>query len=912
MALETYRKKRDFKRTAEPKGKFSKGGRHRFVVHEHHASRLHYDFRLEMGGVLKSWAVPKGPSLNPRHRRLAVRVEDHPVDYIDFEGHIAEGNYGAGDVLIWDKGSYEPSTAEDPVQEIDKGRFSFRLHGDKLEGEFNLVRMGNQDKQWLLIKGKDEFADYDWETEPIPGERGQGREPRGTSGPQGRGGKVRKRGVAAVQKPSRRPRVAHSPRGSKSRGRSEESALHLTEADTLPAVPGSQPAPMPEVIEPMRATLVDEAFSHPEWLFESKWDGVRAICFIEDGKVSFFSRNEKEMSFRYPELAHIGHAINAQQAILDGEIVALNEEGLPSFQLLQSRVGLKNEQEIERLAKEHPVAYYVFDLLYYNGFNLMPAELVHRKTLLREIVEPNDRFRYSDHILGAGEEFFEQARKTSLEGIIAKHQGSPYVQARSSDWLKIKTVQRQEVVIAGYTEPRGARPLFGALVVGLYRNSELHYVGHVGGGFDHRNLEQVYGLMQSLKTDHTPFAVEPQTNEPVQWVRPSLVCEVKFSEWTADEHLRQPIFLGLRDDKDPAQCTFERMRHATLEVEKVEGKVSLRGKRKEDEAVPAATVFKARELSGDAKVSVEGHIVSLTHLDKVYWPDDGITKGDLLKYYFDAAQYLLPFLKDRPLILKRYPNGIKEKFFYQHDVDKVPDFVRTVPIESEEGRKLDYVIGHDLATLLYIANLGTISQNPWHSRANDLDHPDWVVFDLDPEEVEFDVVRQVALALRDILERLGLDSRVKTSGSRGLHVYVPIEPVYGYEQVANFAELVGTLAERENPEIVTLERSLKRRKGGRVYMDHLQNARGKSVVAPYSVRERPGATVSAPLDWDEVRRKLRPQDFTIENIRQRLAKKGDLFESVLGKKQRLNGAVQKLEKLLGRSKERAGRQRRGR
>jgi bifunctional non-homologous end joining protein LigD len=669
---------------------------------------------------------------------------------------------------------------------------------------------------------------------------------------------------------------------------------------------------MPEVIEPMSATLVDESFSHPEWLFESKWDGVRAICFVEDGKVSFFSRNEKEMSFRYPELAHIGQAVNAEQAILDGEIVALNEKGLPSFQLLQSRVGLKNKREIERLGDEHPVVYTVFDLLYYNGFNLMPAQLVHRKTLLGEIVEPNDRLRYSDHVLGSGEEFFEKARKTGLEGIIAKHQGSPYVQARSSDWLKIKTLQRQEVVIAGYTEPRGARPLFGALVVGLYRNSELHYVGHVGGGFDHRSLEQVYSLMQPLKTGHSPFAVEPRTNEPVQWVRPALVCEVKFSEWTSDEHLRQPIFLGLRDDKEPAQCVFERLRHAMFEVEKVEGKVSLRGKGKEDEAVPGTTLFKARKLSGDAKVDVEGEVVSLTHLDKVYWPDEGISKADLLKYYFDTAHYLLPYLKDRPLILKRYPNGIKEKFFYQHDVDKVPDFVRTVLIESEDGRKLDYIIGHDLPTLLYVANLGTISQNPWHSRANDLDHPDWVVFDLDPEEVEFDLVRQVALALRDILEGLGLDSCVKTSGSRGMHVYVPIEPIYGYGQVANFAELVGTLAERENPEVVTLERSLKKRKSGRVYMDHLQNARGKSVAAPYSVRERPGATVSAPLEWDEVRRKLRPQDFTIETMPRRLAKKGDLFGSVLSKNQHLNDAVQKLENLLGGPRQGVGTRRRRR
>lgn len=885
MALETYQKKRDFKHTTEPKGKVSKSSKHRFVVHEHHASHLHYDLRLEMGGVLKSWAVPKGPSLNPRQKRLAVMVEDHPVDYIDFEGHIPEGSYGAGDVVVWDTGDYELPANEDPIKKIDGGKLSFHLYGEKLKGEFHLVQIKGKGKQWLLIKGRDAFARADGDIEPILG----------AASPK------------AAAKPSRRVatrRAARTRRAGGVKGRelsapseaTEPADVYLTPERTLPTVPGAQPAAMPDVVEPMLATLVDEPFSKPEWLYESKWDGVRAICFIKEGRARFVSRNGKEIGFRYPELAGLPERIHAGQAILDGEIVALDEKGQPSFQLLQSRVGLKNEKEIKRLASEHSVVYYVFDLLYYNGFDLRPAALLHRKALLEEIIEPNRVLNYSKHTTGNGNEAYERAKREGLEGIVAKHQASPYVQGRSNNWLKIKTVLRQEVVIGGYTQPRGTRELFGALVVGLYRrNGKLYYVGHVGGGFNHETLQQVYQAMQPLKIDRSPFAQKPETNEPVQWIKPALVCEVKFSQWTADEHLRQPIFVGLRDDKEPVECTFERRRDVRLEVEKVEQKVSLKEKKETGHIVEAAKLFKGDRLSGDTKVKVDTDTVSLTNLNKVYWPEEGYTKGDLIKYYYDIAEYILPYLKERPLILKRFPNGIHEQFFYQHDVDDAPTFVRRAPIEAEDGRVIDYAVCDNRATLLYLANLGAIAQHPWHSRVGDLDHPDWVVFDLDPQKAEFPVICDVALALKALLENLGLESYAKTSGSRGIHLYIPIQPIYSYEQVARFAERVATRLVREHTDIATLERSIKKRKGGHVYIDHLQNARGKSLVAPYSVRERAGATVAAPLDWKEVKSGLTPQAFTIKTMSERLKKKGDLFKSLLRKRQRLDEAMKRVE-----------------
>jgi bifunctional non-homologous end joining protein LigD len=712
MTLKTYHRKRKFDQTPEPEGQVVDTDLRRFVVQEHHATQLHYDFRLEMGGVLVSWAIPKGPSLDPAQRRLAVKVEDHPVDY-------------------------------------------------------------------------------------------------------------------------------------------------------------------------------------------------------KDGQVRLMSRNDKELGFRYPELAGLRQWVRAGQAILDGEIVVLDDDGRSDFQRLQARLGLPDAEAIERLAAQHPVTYIVFDLLYYDGFDLRAGELIRRKTLLRAIIQPGAALRYSEHVVGDGEKAFREAQSSGLEGIIAKQQDSPYMEGRSAYWLKLKTVQRQEVVLGGYTQPRQTRQFLGALVVGLYRGKELHYVGHVGGGFNRESLAQVHEILQPLKTERSPFVETPRTNEPVRWVRPERVAEVKFATWTADNRLRQPIFLGLRDDKDPRQCTFERPQMATSKVRQAEGEVKAaqktavttssngRAERSETRArVQASKLFERQALSGDVDVVAGRDVVSLTSLDRVYWPDEGYTKADLLRYYWHIADVILPHLKDRPLILKRYPNGIDQPSFFQHDVKDVPNYVRTITLESEEGRQIDYVLCQNRATLLYLVNMGTLAQNPWHSRVDRLEHPDWMVFDLDPGQVKFQVVCEAALAVKSVLDRLGLEVYAKTSGSRGLHLYVPLKPVYPYEQVAEFAEGVARLVARERPDIATVERSKKKRPEKKVYVDFLQNAYGKSVASPYSVRAKAGATVSAPLDWREVKRCPELEAFTIKTMPRRLARKGDLFKPALSRKQSLEGASAKLDELV--------------
>jgi len=675
----------------------------------------------------------------------------------------------------------------------------------------------------------------------------------------------------------------------------------LNRGDEQSPLVDAQRVPKPRAITPMLATLVDQPFSRAEWLYETKWDGVRTLCFLDEKGMRLVSRNDKDITTRYPELAALPPAVAAATAILDGEIVTFDGQGQPNFQLLQARVGLKNAAAIARSAQEHPVVYCVFDLLYYNGWDVRSAGLSERKQLLRQILRPGPSVRYSEHTVGDGTQRYAAAQQAGLEGIIAKHSSSPYVAGRSRQWLKIKAIQQQEVAIAGYTQPRGTRPLLGALVVGLYHNKTFQYVGHVGGGFDHRTLRQVYDLLQPLKTVQSPFPHPPQTNEPVQWVRPTVVCEVKFAAWTADRRLRQPIFLGLRDDKAPRECTFEPVQNAEAAVKATEHTSNEHNTAGSSTIISLPHALRARGLHGDLTLKVEGRAVTLTHLERVYWPAEGYRKGDLLRYYFTVAPALLPYLRDRPLILQRHPNGIADPSFYQHDVDAVPDFVSTFATPAESGKVVDYAVGNNLATLLYLVNLGTIAQNPWHSRVPSIDYPDWIVFDLDPHEVEFAAVQELALGVKALLDRLGLASYPKTSGASGMHLYVPIAPLYSYEQVAQFAELVARHATKEYPQLGTLERSLKKRRGGRIYLDHLQNARGKSVVAPYSVRAQAGATVSTPLTWAEVERPVSPRDFTIVTLPQRLTQRGDLFAPVLTQKQELSEAIERLEDLLQQS-----------
>ncbi|MHB1456463.1 MAG: DNA ligase D [Armatimonadota bacterium] len=846
MPLDEYQKKRDFEQTPEPKGVESKDEGRRFVVHEHHASRLHFDLRLEMDGVLKSWAIPKGPSMNPADKRLAVMVEDHPMEYLNFRGEIAEGNYGAGEVEIWDSGTYE--LIED---ELENGKLLMNMVGVKLHGEFHFVRLKKGKDEWLLMKGKDSFADPTWTLEQIlPGGSRRQRE----------------------ELKSKEPDTAN-----------ESSAV--VESD-----------PMPQIISPMLATLVEKPFSSPDWLFEIKWDGYRAISFIEKDSFRFVSRRNMDIAGKFPQSESIPGLIDAELAIIDGEIVVVDENGKPDFQSLQNIANIYPSHKVVDKSVIRLV-YYVFDLLYLNGKDLRDLPLIERKKLLKSIVRPNDFMKYSDEIIERGNELYEQAIQMGLEGIIAKKLDSPYLEKRTSYWQKIKTEHRQEVVIAGYTQPRNSRAYFGALAIGVYDGDKLKFAGHVGGGFDDNTLKQVFDLLQPLKTDESPFESIPATNEPVQWVQPQLICEVKFAEWTDDGVMRQPVFLGMRQDKLPEEVLREQPVNPSElagSPASVQDDPPPKVKHKSE---PVEEVFSRKELRGNVIVKVDGAEVSLTNMDKVYWPDEGISKGELLRYYYRVSKTILPYIKGRPQILKRFPNGIKEEPFFQHNVGNPPEFLRTEPVR-EGADIINYAIVDNTASLLYLANLGNISINTFMSRTDSLKNPDWIALDLDPEETSFETVCEVGMVAEGVLKEIGLSGYPKTSGSRGMHIFIPIENNYTFEQTQAFGRIISTVISARIPEKATTNRTIKKRTNEQVYVDFLQNADGKSITSPYSVRERPGATVSTPLTWDEVASKPDKNTYTIFNTLDRIQAQGDLFQDVLKNRQNLTEPVKLLAKLL--------------
>lgn len=828
MSLEDYRRKRDFAKSPEPRGEVPAEGGRRFVVHEHHATRLHFDLRLEIDGALKSWAIPKGPSMNPADKRLAVMVEDHPLEYISFRGEIAEG-YGAGRVEIWDSGTFE--LIED---NLAGGKLIFGLFGAKLRGAFHMVRLKSSSKDWLLMKANDEYADRDWTLEQVV-EGGSRRDLR--------------------ERDSRQPEVK----------------------------PEEPPDALPRAISPMLAILADKPFSDPLWLFEPKWDGYRAITFIEPGSFRCVSRRNLDLAQRFPQVQAIPGLVNAVTAILDGEIVAIDPAGRPSFQLLQNAARVAPH--------EAQLVYYVFDLLYLNGRDLRKRPLIERKEMLQPIIRASEFVRYCDHIIEHGEELYRQAQASGTEGIVAKRLQSPYVEKRSNLWLKIKAVQQQEFVVGGYTLPRGSRARFGALVVGHYEGDKLVFAGQVGTGFDDRTLKELYDLMQPLRSDTCPFASMPKTNEPAEWVKPELVCEVKFSEWTDEGILRQPVYLGLRPDKLAGEVVRERPERLEALAETPQPKPA------RQRSVTAEELFAREETKGDVCVDVDGAQVWLTNLDKPYWPEDGYTKGDLLRYYYLVRETIVPHLAGRPLILRRFPDGAAGESFYQHNVQDAPEFVRTVEIAENDG-KVTYLTIDSAASLLYVANLGCIAQNPFSSRIGSLDKADWILLDLDPEEAPFEVVCDTAMTVKSVLDDVGLAGYPKTSGSRGMHVYIPIDRLYSHEQARDVGELVARAAASRRPDITTVERMKKQRRETQVYLDYLQNGMGKTIASPYSVRAAAGATVSTPLTWEEVAAKPDKGQFTMLTVPERLERVGDLFADVLTLRQRLTAPMDALAKLL--------------
>jgi bifunctional non-homologous end joining protein LigD len=854
MSLTKYKQKRKFSETPEPEAKKATGkGTLKFVIQRHAATRLHYDFRLEMEGVLKSWAVPKGPSLNPKDKRLAMMVEDHPFSYRTFEGVIPEGNYGAGVVEIWDEGTYEHiedsnrKTGEKKLlSDLHKGSLKFILHGKKLKGEFALVKIKNSDdNSWLLIKHRDEYSvDKVFDAEKLVDPKSKV-----TAAVKAKAAKKTSKRKVVVEEPESKP--ANKAAVKKNFITNQQTEKKLT-----------------RFITPMFAKPGGEPFNSEDWIFELKWDGYRAVAEIGN-EVKLYSRNGLSFADKYETVYEELKTIK-QNMILDGEIVVFDEEGKPNFQKLQ----LYSENT------HLPIIYYVFDILSYKGKDLTDLPLLERKALLQKVLPKNNVIRYCDHIETEGEAFFEQIVAKNMEGMIAKRKESTYhIGKRTADWLKIKHHNTEEVVIAGFTAPRGGRKHFGALVLGRYEGKELIYAGHTGTGFDDVSLKDLSSKLKPLIQEKSPFKSKTKTNMPVTWVKPVLVCNIKFTELTTEKIFRHPVFQGLRVDKKATEVKADPMpATAKPSPKKTAKKASSKAKRKvEDDD---------NEDSGTKIIRLNGNELKLTNQNKIYWPDEGYTKGDMINYYNTIYKYILPYLKDRPESLNRTPNGISAKGFYQKDAGgQAPDWVKSVKLYSESTDKdIDYIICNDKATLLYLNNLGCIELNPWNSRLGSLEYPDYMVIDLDPSDKNtFGEVIDAALATKEVLDKAGAKAYCKTSGSTGLHIYVPMGAQYNYEQVRDFCKIIVMMVQEMMPENTTLERSLKKRSDTKMYLDFLQNRQGQTLAAAYSVRPKPGATASAPLHWKEVKSGLHPSQFHIHNLPQRVEKIGDIFKPVLGK-----------------------------
>ena len=833
MPLNEYARKRHFDKTPEPppyepSGKQGERGGF-FCVQRHDASHLHYDFRLEVNGVLASWAVPKGPSLDPARKALAMKVEDHPLDYGTFEGNIPKNNYGAGSVMLWDKGHYEVLGDVAATAQIERGDFKFALHGAKLNGSFAIVRMKRAAKgnEWLLIKKPDEFA--------VPGYD------------------INDFAWSIATK------------------RTQDEIANNVQSVSAEDIKGATKTSLLAKPEAMFATAVTKPPAGSKWLYEIKWDGVRALCRVQNGAVQMFTRAGNRCDQQYPELHDLLDHLAAKTAWLDGEICVMDDEGRTRFEMIQPRIHA-NPRSIPSLVESTPVTLFLFDLLYAEGYDLRGATLEDRKKFLQGIVTPGPHIRISQTFESEGEQMFEAARQMGLEGILAKDRHSKYEAGRSSRWHKIKVLNEQEFVIAGFTA--GEREYFGSLVLGVHEDGKLRHIGQVGTGFGEKNLKHVYGKLKPLITKESPFAKRPRIKD-VTWVKPELVCQIRFLEWTKEKILRGAVFIGLRNDKSAKEVVEEVASAPT----------------KEDTGL---------HLTGKEKIiDVDGHSLKFTNLDKLFFPKDNWKKRDLLEYYNAVSPWLLPHLKDRPLSLKRYPNGIAGKFFFQKDAgDQLPDWMQcAVIVEGDPPRRKHYALANDRASLLYLTNWGCIDQNPWTSRMGNLEHPDWMLLDLDPVEASFDLIVEAALLVREVLKELGLTGLPKTTGGDGMHVYVPLQPVYSYDQVRSFAEILSHLVVAKEPDLFTTPRSVAKRQKNRVYFDYLQIGTGKTISAPYVVRAYDGAPVSTPLEWKEVQRGLRPLDFRIDNAIERFQRAGDLFAPVLAGTQRLEEALQRMNEM---------------
>lgn len=869
MGLEKYNQKRDFTKTKEPKGvKKSSKGELTYVIQKHAASRLHYDFRLEIDGVLVSWAVPKGPSANTSDKRLAVQTEDHPMGYYDFEGTIPKGEYGGGTVMVWDYGTYRPENSEEPASQDNKlmkkqladGSIKIILKGKKLQGSWHLVEMKGKENMWLLMKSKDEFAGpkvkFD-ENSALSGLDFEGIEKNGEIYSSSKGKKLSKSEVKKEIEKEEKEAAEEKPRPEITRSDSEFSATDLAEAKKIKSFPDDW--------RPQLATLAEEAFDDENWLFENKFDGYRALAQIKKNKVNLISRNGISFNSKYKDVVEILEKIN-DDVIIDGEVVVEDSKGKSHFQLLQ---------HFDENPKEGILKFYVFDILYYNGYDLRQLELIQRKKILNAILPKFDNILFSPHTIGAGIETFKAIEKLGGEGIIAKRITSKYHQdLRTKDWLKIKTTQQQEMVIGGFTEPQGTRNGLGALLCGYFEGDDFIYSGKVGTGFSDNVLKELRSKLDKLERKTSPFQISPKF-KGTHWVAPKLVAQLKFTEWTDAGSMRHPVFLGLREDKEAKDVTREKDIVAKPNSKTAKSKKAIQKK------------AKPMDIS-DSKVE-------FSNLDKIFWPTEKYTKGDVIDYYNSISDYILPYLKDRPESLKRTPNGIEKEGFFQKNVEgQVPDWIKTRKLKSKStGESITYLLCQDRDTLLFMANWGCIEINPWSSRVGTLNNPDYIIFDLDPNEADMKKIVKTGLVLKEILDTLQVPAYLKTSGGKGLHVFIPVLPKYTYDQTRTFSHLVSQMVLKKLPEIVSLERSPAKRKG-KVYLDFLQNGKGKTMASIYSLRPRDGANVSTPLDWDEINDKLNFSDFNIKTIPKRLEEKGDLWKDIFKDKVDLKSILDKI------------------
>jgi bifunctional non-homologous end joining protein LigD len=885
--LQDYKKKRDFERTPEPdfKREKAKAGPLIFVVQKHAARQLHYDFRLEVDGVLKSWAVAKGPSLDAGTKRLAVMVEDHPLEYAGFEGTIPEGQYGAGQVIIWDRGTYSPdedgelhfedrNEAEKLMRKgLAGGKISITLRGDKMKGSWTLVKMHKSENNWLLIKHHDEYADPSRDILKAENSVVSGL-------------------TVNKLKTGRLPPKTPSP------------AVKPSE------IKGAVKASFPKKITPMLASLAPLPFSNEQWIFEPKLDGFRTLAFLNSGKVWLQSRGELDVTAHYKILAESLRKQPESQLVFDGEIIALDAKGKLCFQCLQGY--LKSIKGLSQDKTEAPSAiiYYIFDILYLDGYDLMRVPLSTRKELLHSVLVPAEDVRLVEHFEKDGQTVYEAAIKNGLEGVVAKRKAGIYEAGkRSKDWLKIKAVNSDEFIICGFTQGTGNRSkTFGALVLGNYdKNNVLLPAGNVGTGFDSGLLLSLRKQLNSLSVKSTPFGTKTKDSEGVTWVRPELVAEVKFAERTNDGLLRAPVFLRLREDKPTREVHPSQIVEA---MQKPAKRSTMKNTKKQDDLLAQLD-----NKETDLVLETEGQKVSLSHLDKEIWPAypgiKAVTKRTLIKYLVEVHVYLLPHLKDRPLSLSRYPNGIEGGHFFQKHYRPVPEFVETVALSSNDTPEQEYLLCNNLATLLWLGQIADIELHTWFSRIKPgpdflikpkhpakadyyADYPDFLIFDIDPyiysgkeasgEEPElnrasFTKTCGVAQKVKQILDQLSCPSFVKTSGKTGLHVFIPIKRRLDFHGTHELAEKLSKFLQQQYPDLITTDWAVEKRKG-KVFLDYNQNVRGKTLASIYSPRPAPGATVSVPLRWDELGG-IYPTDFTIKTVPGRLESIGDLWANIM-------------------------------